>query len=108
MDGAVVEWVTEEDNYECKLSNETKILAKNELREDKNTRDQALEQMRSWIKLNPRIKNCRLGKEYLLSLKKKEEKKRKKRKEIIAENYEYLNYVMFIFVFLFFFISLLL
>lgn len=66
MDGAVVEWVTEEDNYECKLSNETKILAKNELREDKNTRDQALEQMRSWIKLNPRIKNCRLDAQFLL------------------------------------------
>ena len=56
-----IEWVTPEDNYECSLSEETQKLAKEELREDKNTRDQALEQVRNWIKLNPRIQNCRLG-----------------------------------------------
>lgn len=56
-----IEWVTEPDNYVCKLSQDTQKLAKDELREDKNTRDQALDQMRNWIKLNPRIENCRLG-----------------------------------------------
>lgn len=56
-----IEWATDEDNYECTLSAETQKIAKDELREDKNTRDQALEQMRNWIKMNPRIQNSRLG-----------------------------------------------
>lgn len=56
-----IEWVTEADDYVCPLSEETQKMAKDELREDKNTRDQALEQMRNWIKLNPRIENSRLG-----------------------------------------------
>ncbi|KAL6442244.1 hypothetical protein ACFW04_002485 [Cataglyphis niger] len=56
-----VEWVVDEDEYVCTLSEETQKIAKEELREDKNTRDQALEQMRNWIKMNPRIQNCRLG-----------------------------------------------
>ena len=56
-----VEWVTEEDKYKCPLSEETQKIAKDELREDKNTRDQALEQIRNWIKLNPRIENSRMG-----------------------------------------------
>lgn len=56
-----VEYVTEEDAYECPLSEETQKMAKEELREDKNTRDQALEQIRSWLKLNPRIENSRMG-----------------------------------------------
>lgn len=56
-----VEWVTAEDEYECPLSEDTQKLAKEELREDKNTRDQALEQIRNWIKLNPRIENSRMG-----------------------------------------------
>lgn len=51
----------DEDKYECKLSEETQKMAKDELREDKNARDQALEQMRNWIKLNPRIQTARLG-----------------------------------------------
>lgn len=62
-----IEWVADEDNYECILSPETQKVAKEELREDKNTRDQALEQMRNWIKMNPRIKNCRLGEAISLS-----------------------------------------
>ncbi|XP_032674442.1 alpha-tocopherol transfer protein-like [Odontomachus brunneus] len=61
-----VEWVVDEDKYECKLSKETQKIAKDELREDKNARDQALEQMRNWIKLNPRIQNCRLDGRFLL------------------------------------------
>lgn len=59
--GTAVEWVTAENAYECTLSKETQQISKEELREDKNTRDQALEQIRNWIKLNPRIQNCRLG-----------------------------------------------
>ena len=61
-----IEWVTEGDSYECSLSKETQKLAKEELREDKNTRDQALEQIRNWIKLNPRIQNCRLGERIII------------------------------------------
>lgn len=57
-----VEWVTEPDVYECKLSEDTQKMAKEELREDKSTRDQAIEQLRNWIKLNPRIKSTRSGK----------------------------------------------
>ncbi|XP_014206648.1 clavesin-2-like [Copidosoma floridanum] len=62
----MVEYVTEEDAYECTLSEETQEMAKKELREDKNSRDQALEQIRSWIKLNPRIENCRMDGKFLL------------------------------------------
>lgn len=65
-----IEWVTEGDNYECSLPKETQKLAKEELREDKNTRDQALEQIRNWIKLNPRIQNCRLGERIISSFSK--------------------------------------
>jgi hypothetical protein len=56
-----VEYVTEEDDYVCALSEDTQKMTKEELREDKNTRDQALEQVRNWIKLNPRIENSRMG-----------------------------------------------
>lgn len=61
-----IEWVTVADDYKCKLSSETQKIAKNELREDKNTRDQALQQMRDWIKMNPRIENSRLDAKWLL------------------------------------------
>jgi len=56
-----IEWINE-DKYECTLPEDTQKIAKDELREDKNTRDQALEQMRNWIKMNPRIQSARLGK----------------------------------------------
>ncbi|XP_012279299.1 alpha-tocopherol transfer protein-like isoform X3 [Orussus abietinus] len=61
-----VQWVSEEDKYEWYLSEDTKTIAKDELREDKNTRDQALEQVRNWIKMNPRIENCRLDSKFIL------------------------------------------
>ncbi|KAK0180860.1 hypothetical protein PV327_003197 [Microctonus hyperodae] len=61
-----IEWVTESDEYVCELPKETQDAAKEELREDKNTRDQALEQMRNWIKMNPRIENSRLDARFLL------------------------------------------
>lgn len=54
-------WVTEEDDYICRLSEETQCIAKHELREDDHSRRTALESMREWIKQNPRIKNCRMG-----------------------------------------------
>ncbi|XP_011497998.1 PREDICTED: alpha-tocopherol transfer protein-like [Ceratosolen solmsi marchali] len=61
-----VEYVTEEDDYACTLSEDTQKMAKEELREDKNTRDQALEQVRNWIKLNPRIENSRMDGRFIL------------------------------------------
>ncbi|XP_020290764.1 alpha-tocopherol transfer protein-like [Pseudomyrmex gracilis] len=61
-----IEWAVDENDYECTLSEDTQKIAKAELREDKNTRDQALEQMRNWIKMNPRIENCRLDAQFLL------------------------------------------
>lgn len=54
-------WLTEPDEYVCTLSAETQQIAKDELREDNFTRNQALEAMRTWIVNNPRISNCRLG-----------------------------------------------
>lgn len=54
-------WVSEADDYVCPLSPETQKIAKEELREDEQSRQTALECMRDWIKQNPKIKNCRLG-----------------------------------------------
>jgi hypothetical protein len=56
------QWVYGPDKYECKLPQETQLVALKELRETKHARDDALEQMRDWIRKNPRIANCRLGK----------------------------------------------
>ncbi|XP_017770676.1 PREDICTED: alpha-tocopherol transfer protein-like [Nicrophorus vespilloides] len=61
-----VKWVTEADEYECKLSEETQKIAKEELREDNNARVQALASMREWIIQNPKIINCRLDARFLL------------------------------------------
>lgn len=47
--------------YSGPLSEETRKLAKEELREDDLSREQALTQMRSWIEKNPKIVNCRTG-----------------------------------------------
>lgn len=54
-------WVTEPDEYVCTLSEETEVIAQEELREDPKSRAQALASMREWIKQNPRIANCRMG-----------------------------------------------
>lgn len=54
-------WVTEADDYVCDLKEETQSIAKEELREDRATRDSALASMREWILQNPKIANCRLG-----------------------------------------------
>lgn len=56
------QWITEPDNYVCPLSEETQLIAKEELREDEFTRQSAITSMREWIIQNPKIKNCRMGK----------------------------------------------
>jgi hypothetical protein len=62
-------WVTEPDEYVCTLSEELQTMAEEELREDKHSRQTALASMREWIKQNPRIKNCRMGKPHRPHLK---------------------------------------
>ncbi|XP_073973868.1 clavesin-1-like [Rhodnius prolixus] len=52
--------------YSGPLSNETLQVAKNELREDDTTREQALQQLRDWILKNPRIISCRTDDNFLL------------------------------------------
>lgn len=54
------------ENYECTLAPETQEIAKNQLREDQATRDQALDQFRQWIEKHPQIKNCRTDANFLL------------------------------------------
>lgn len=55
------EWVSQPDEYVCTLSDETRSIAKEELREDDNSCKTALASMREWIIQNPRIRNCRMG-----------------------------------------------
>ncbi|XP_015190939.1 PREDICTED: clavesin-1-like [Polistes dominula] len=55
-----------QDDYKCTLSEETKKIAKDELREDDTIREQLLEQFRDWIKKNPLIKHCRTDSLFLL------------------------------------------
>ena len=55
-----------EDKYVCTLSPELVKIAKKELREDEKTREQALDQMRQWIKKTSYIKDCRLGMLFVL------------------------------------------
>lgn len=54
-------WITEPDEYECKLLPETEEMAELELREIPKERNQALDSFREWIYQNPKILNCRLG-----------------------------------------------
>ncbi|XP_053952859.1 clavesin-1 [Anastrepha ludens] len=54
------------DSYVCSLSSEMKILAKEELHEDDNVRQQALNQFREWISKHPSIKKCRTDSVFLL------------------------------------------
>jgi hypothetical protein len=55
-----------EDRYVSTLTPDLKQLAKKELREDEKIRDQALEEIRQWIKKTCYIKNCRLDSNFLL------------------------------------------
>ncbi|GAB0096831.1 CRAL-TRIO lipid binding domain [Sergentomyia squamirostris] len=54
------------DKYECKLSSEFVVKAKENLREDENLRSQALDQFREWIEKNPTIKRCRMDANFLM------------------------------------------
>jgi hypothetical protein len=56
----------EYDDYEFTLGNELEQLAKDELRETKQTRDHAIKMLREWIETNPRIVKARTGKNRLL------------------------------------------
>lgn len=55
------DWITHPDEYVCTLSEETQMIAKEELREDEYTRQTALASMREWITQNPKIRNVRMG-----------------------------------------------
>lgn len=58
---------TEENlDYKCGLSTDSQVIARMELREDINTREQALEKFREWIQKHPAIKNCRTDAIFLL------------------------------------------
>ncbi|XP_069676040.1 clavesin-1 [Periplaneta americana] len=56
----------EDDGSECRLSEELRLLAQTELREDDATRVHALQQMREWIEKHPDIKRCRTDSPFLL------------------------------------------
>lgn len=47
--------------YKCVLSKDTRALAAEELREDEDTRDNALSHMKKWAEDNARIESCRTG-----------------------------------------------
>ncbi|XP_018373844.1 PREDICTED: clavesin-1-like [Trachymyrmex cornetzi] len=54
------------DEYKSTLDADTLETARLELREDDNTRDQALKQFRHWIEKHPTIKKCRTDSVFLL------------------------------------------
>ncbi|XP_012064079.1 PREDICTED: rhophilin-2 [Atta cephalotes] len=54
------------DEYKSTLDADTLETARLELREDDNTRDQALKQFRHWIEKHPTIKKCRTDSLFLL------------------------------------------
>lgn len=61
------DWITQPDDYVCTLSEETQMIAKDELREDEYTRQSALASMREWIMQNPKICNVRMGISYFFT-----------------------------------------
>lgn len=52
--------------YVCKLPEDVKKTALEELREDENIREQSLQQLRDWISKHPNIKKCRTDAAFLL------------------------------------------
>lgn len=54
------------DDYSFDVSDKFKKIAKEELREDEETRSQALQQFREWIAKHPNIKTCRTDAIFLL------------------------------------------
>jgi hypothetical protein len=53
-------------NEKVNISDSCLKVAKKELREDKMTREQALEQMRNWLKKNSDVENVRIDDSFLL------------------------------------------
>lgn len=56
----------EQSRDKLKLSDSVMKVAKSELREDKSTRESALEQMRAWLKKNSDVENVRTDDSFLL------------------------------------------
>ncbi|XP_014481082.1 PREDICTED: rhophilin-2 [Dinoponera quadriceps] len=56
----------QEQEYKTTLDSEMLEIARLELREDDNTREQALEQFRHWLEKHPTIKKCRTNSLFLL------------------------------------------
>jgi hypothetical protein len=50
-----------EGDFGAELSSEAKRVARQQLREDENGRQQALQQLRDWIIKSEEIQGCRLG-----------------------------------------------
>lgn len=59
-------WVTEKDVYICELDPATQQVAKDELREEESSVNQALDSFRMWIEQNQRILNCRMDSKFLI------------------------------------------
>lgn len=57
---------TQVDDYQCKLSLETRKIAENELRETDEIRTHSLKSLREWVDKNPRIVSMRLDSNFLL------------------------------------------
>lgn len=55
-------YLTEADDYQCPLSEETQKIAEDELRETTHSRTQALTSLRGWLEQNPKINAVRMGK----------------------------------------------
>ncbi|XP_057333775.1 clavesin-2 [Microplitis mediator] len=55
-----------ESDYKCGLSEDVQTVAFEELRENENIREQALEQLKAWILKHPTIKRCRTDPVFLL------------------------------------------
>lgn len=53
-------------SYVCPLADYVLGVARNELREDESSRDQALQQLRDWLKKNPDVRNVRTDHNFLL------------------------------------------
>lgn len=54
------------ESYKFELSDQFRTLAKDELREDDDVRQQAMAQLKEWIEKNPYIKRCRTDANFLL------------------------------------------
>lgn len=58
-------WQNKPDRrYVCPLEERVLEAARSELREDESSRDQALQQLRDWLRKNPDVRNVRTGNKY--------------------------------------------